>query len=271
MTAPSPLVLPLADPGDPADPGGPVRYVTIDDEPRYRMGLGAPAALVAELGLEQVGSYPDVEAFLAVHRQPCHVLVLDLCLNRRTGDTAVLHGVRAIRLLAGELGHRVVVHTADARPEPVARCVAAGAVGYVSKYDDDPAALARAVVEVATHGRVCGLRFTGALLALVRQCHDVRLSGTLEETLVLLDRGLTDAEVARRRQLSARTVEDHKRKILEIFGTAMEQRRQGFAGLAKELGVGPGDIVNDRAGGRPARGLIQRAVAWARPGRHPRP
>ena len=73
----------------------------------------------AGIPLEQVGGYPDVETFLSVHRRPCHVVVLDLCLNRRTGDSTLLQGVRAIRHLAGDLGHRVLVYTAGARPEPV--------------------------------------------------------------------------------------------------------------------------------------------------------
>ena len=63
---------------------------------------------------------------------------------------------------------------------------------------------------------------------------------------------------------SARTIEDHKRKILEIFGAAMDARHQGFAGLARDLGIGPGDLVNDQAGHRPARGLIARGLPWAR-------
>jgi len=254
----SPAVLP------PAAGGRAVRYVIIDDEPRYRLGLGVPSVSGPGPLLEQVGSYPDVESFLAVHREPCHVVVLDLCLNRRTGDVAVLHGVRAIRRLTQELGHRVVVFTADARPEPVARCVAAGAAGFVSKFDEDLTSLAVAVDEVGRHGTVLNSAPTQALEQLVERCRDVRLSDTLERTLVLLDRGMSDHEIARRRGLSPRTVEDHKRKILEIFGTDMERRQQGFTGLAHELGVAPGDLVNDPPGSRPVRGFIRRSTARLR-------
>ncbi len=75
---------------------------------------------------------------------------------------------------------------------------------------------------------------------------------------------MSDVQIARERQLSARTIEDHKRKILEIFGTTMEARHQGFAGLSRDLGIRPGDLVNDRAGHRPAWRLIARAMPWAR-------
>lgn len=252
-----PLVLPLAARGEP------VRYVTIDDEPRYRVDLGIPPGVLHRERLEPAGGYADVETFLALHREPCHVIVLDLCLNRRTGDTAVLHGVAAVRHLTDDLGHRVLVHTSDSRPEPVARCVAAGAAGYVSKYEDDVTTLARAMAEIGCEGRVHSRALTDAVAALTRRCRDTRLSATLEETLVMLDRGWSDAEIARRRNLSARTVEDHKRKILEIFGRDMEADGQGFAELTHHLGIGPGDLVNDAAGSRPARGLIRRATAWA--------
>ncbi len=211
-----PPVLPLAVGGEP------VRYVLIDDEPRYRQVLDVPG----NLDLALAGSYGTVEAFIAIQRQPCHVVILDLCLNRQTGDKAVLQGVGAIRQLTGQLGHRVVVYTADERPEPVAR--------------------------------------HRALRKLAACCHDVRLSDTLEETLALLGTGMSDVQIARERQLSARTIEDHKRKILEIFGTTMEARHQGFAGLSRDLGIRPGDLVNDRAGHRPARRLIARAMPWAR-------
>lgn len=248
-----PPVLPLAAAGQP------VRYVVIDDEPRYRQAIDVPDGL----NLTLAGSYGTLEAFIAIQRQPCHAVVLDLCLNRQTGDKAVLQGVRAIRQLAGELGHRVVVYTADERPEPVARCVVAGAAAYISKYEDSPT-LARALDEVGRHGSIISDSLHQALRKLAASCRDVRLSDTLEETLALLETGMSDLEIASKRQLSARTIEDHKRKILEIFGTTMEARHQGFAGLARELGIRPGDLVNDRAGHRPARGLIARAMPWAK-------
>jgi DNA-binding NarL/FixJ family response regulator len=253
-----PPVLPLAPAGEP------VSYVLIDDEPRYRQAVDVPG----DLELTLAGSYGSVEAFIAIQRQPCHVVVLDLCLNRQTGDTAVLQGVRAIGQLAGQLGHRVVIYTADERPEPVARCVAAGAAAYVSKYQD-PALLAYAVDEVGRHGNIVTDCVRQALRELATRCHDIRLSDTLEKTLVYLETGMTDVQIARRRQLSVRTIEDHKRKILEIFGASMEARHQGFAGLARDLGIRPGDLVNDQAGHRPTRGLIARAMPWTRVSRTP--
>lgn len=250
-----PSALPLASIGEP------VRYVMIDDEPRYRQAIDGPGNPHIML----VGSYGSVEDFIAIQRHPCHVVVLDLCLNRQTGDKAVLQGVRAIRQLTSTLGQRILIFTADERPEPVARCVAAGAVGYVSKFDDT-AALAHAIDEIGRHGNIVTDALHEALRQLTARCRDIRLSETLESTLILLETGKTDLEIAAQRQLSPRTVEDHKRKILEIFGTSLEAPHRGFAQLAREIGITPGDLVNDQAGQRPARGLIARAMPWRRGG-----
>ena len=253
MTPPT-MVLPLASADEP------VRYVIIDDEPRYRQGLGAADGV----RLVQVGGYGSVDDFICIQRGPCHVVVLDLCLNRQTGDKAVLQGVRAIRQLADRFGHRVLVYSADPRPEPVARCVAAGAAGFVDKYNDDFAVLAQAVDEVGRNGHIVTDSLHNALRKLARKCRDIRLSDTLEETLVLLEQGMKDVEIAKIRCLSAKTIEDHKRKILTEFGNDLEARNPGFANLTRELGIAPGDIVNDRAGHRPRRGLIAKAMPWRR-------
>ena len=253
MTA-GPRVLPLAQVGEP------VRYVIIDDEPRYRQGLGA----MDGVRLVQVGGYGSVDDFIHIQREPCHVVVLDLCLNRQTGDKAVLQGVRAIRELVDRFDHRVLVYSADPRPEPVARCVAAGAAGFVDKYNDDFGVLAQAVDEIGRHGHIVTGSLHSALRKLARKCRDIRLSDTLEETLVLLEQGMKDVEIAKIRCLSAKTIEDHKRKILTEFGNDLEARNPGFANLTRELGIAPGDIVNDRAGHRPRRGLIAKAMPWRR-------
>jgi DNA-binding NarL/FixJ family response regulator len=251
---PGPPVLPLVSAGEP------VRYVIIDDEPRYRQGLGSANGA----RLMQVGGYGSIDDFIHLQREPCHVVVLDLCLNRQTGDKAVLQGVRAIRQLVDQFGHRVLVYSADPRPEPVARCVAAGAAGFVDKYNDDFGVLIQAVDEIGRNGHIVTRSLHDALHKLAGKCRDVRLSDTLEKTLVLLEQGMKDVEIARIRCLSAKTIEDHKHKILVVLGKDLEARAPGFANLTRELGITPGDIVNDHAEHRPRRDLIARAMPWRR-------
>lgn len=246
-------VLPLAGEEEP------VRFVVIDDEPHYR--ARQPAIEIADR-LLQVGDYGSVDTFLAVQREPCHVVVLDLCLDNRRSDRTVTQGVVAVRLLAEQFGHRVLVHSADGRPDPVARCVAAGALGYVSKYS--PEGLFVAIEEIGRHGRIVTPELEEALRLMVRRAIDISPSQTVQETLVLLQRGATDAEVAAARNVSVRTVEDHKMKILSLYGAYMEEHRVGFEGLARDLGLAPGDLVNDEPGARPRRGFIASRMPWSR-------
>ncbi|MEV7801795.1 response regulator transcription factor [Microbispora sp. NPDC088329] len=238
----------------------PVRYVVIDDEPLYRQGFGVGTA--GEI--RQVGGYRSVEDFLALQREPCHVVVLDLCLNRQTGDKAVLQGVRAIRQLVEEFNQRVLVYSAEERPEPVGRCVAAGAAGYVSKYGPDTSKVVQAIEEIGRNGRIVTQSLHDELRCLIRSCPDIRLSGTLEETLILLRSNLSNAEIAERRQRSVRTIEDHKEKIKQIFAAELVSREKGYAELVHDLGIGPGDLVNDEAGQRPVFGRIARRMPWSR-------
>jgi DNA-binding NarL/FixJ family response regulator len=237
-----------------------VNYVVIDDEPLYRSGIAHPAYPL----LVRVGGYGSVDDFLGLQAQPCHVVVLDLCLNRQTGDRAVLQGVRAIRTLVEKFGQRVLVFTAEERPEPIARCVMAGASGYVSKYGPDTAAVAQAVDEVGRHGEIVTKELHDPLRALLRSCPDVRLTRAQEQTLVLLCSRLPMKEIAARQHLTVRTIEQHKVAILGQFSEQMDSREMGFAELANFLGVLPGDLVNDEAGTRLGKGRLARAMPWTR-------
>jgi DNA-binding NarL/FixJ family response regulator len=237
-----------------------VNYVVIDDEPLYRGGIAHPAYPL----LLRVGGYGSVDDFIGLQQWPCHVVVLDLCLNRQTGDRAVLQGVRAIRRLVEEFGQRVLVYTAEERPEPIARCVMAGAAGYVSKYGPDTAAVAQAVDEIGRHGEIVTKELHDPLRALLRSCPDVRLTIAQEQTLVLLCSRLPMKEIAARQYLAVKTIEQHKVAILKQFSEQMNSREMGFAELAHFLGVLPGDLVNDEAGPRVGKGRLAKAMPWAR-------
>jgi len=143
----------------------------------------------------------------------------------------------------------------------VASWLAAALPGYISKYDD-LALLAHAIDEIGRNGSIITDSLHDALLQLCTRCRDIRLSDTHERTLTLLETGMTDREIATQRQISSRTIEDHKRKILETSGSSLEASHQGFAQLTHDLGIRPGDLINDQAGNRPARALIARVMPW---------
>ena len=144
----------------------------------------------------------------------------------------------------------------------MARCVAAGAAGFVDKYNDDFGVLAQAVEEIGRKGHIVTGSLHNALRKLAGKCRDVRLSDTLEETLVLLDQGMKDVEIAKLRCLSAKTIEDHKRKILVEFGGDLEARISGFGNLTRELGIAPGDMSLMRAVVSGASGVVRPAPKY---------
>ena len=61
------------------------------------------------------------------------------------------------------------------------------------------------------------------------------------------------------REIPPESLEQGFREFRFDFSTA-----NPFGNLTRELGIAPGDIVNDRAGHRPRRGLIIRAMPWRR-------
>ena len=80
--------------------------------------------------------------------------------------------------------------------------------------------------------------------------------------LVVMDCALSPIQQRNLEKAWNTKVLDRTGLILEIFGASLETSHQGFAHLARELGITPGDLVNDQAGQRPARGLIARAMPW---------
>jgi hypothetical protein len=75
---------------------------------------------------------------------------------------------------------------------------------------------------------------------------------------------MSDLEIARKRQLSARTIEDHKRKILEVFGTIMEARHQGSQGSPATWASGAVTSSMIQPGTDQRGGLIAHAIPWAK-------
>ena len=103
----------------------------------------------------------------------------DLCLNGQTGDTAVLRvSARSGNSSAGSVTASWC--TQPTRNLPMARCVAAGAAGFVDKYNHDFGVLVQAADEIGRSGHIVTGSLRNALRKLAWKCRDVRLSDTLE-------------------------------------------------------------------------------------------
>jgi len=111
------------------DDGPRPRVVVIDDHPVIAAGLAGIAPQI-----EVVASFLTVEDYLRAAPIPVDVVLLDLQLDAgRAGDAPPVMGTAAIRRLLEAGSGPVVVYTAIAEEMLLAACLAAGAMGAVTK------------------------------------------------------------------------------------------------------------------------------------------
>ena len=128
------------------DDGSRPRVVVVDDHPVIATGL---TCLVPQI--EVVASFSTVEDFLGAPLCPADVVLLDLQLDagRRAGPQPIM-GTAAIRCLLKRGKGPVVVYTAIAEEMLLAACLAAGAMGAVTK--NAPGATIAEVVRIVAQG-----------------------------------------------------------------------------------------------------------------------
>jgi two-component system, NarL family, response regulator NreC len=196
--------------GPPRVPRVPLQVVIVDDSARMRHALRA--LLDDDDAIIVTGEASDLSsARELLAEQHADVLVLDLSLP----DGSSLRALRALR--AASPGTQIVIASMDNTPGLAQRALAAGALGYVLKeYADEDL---RAAVHAAARGDEY---LTGQLerdLALARRAlTDGRLTVREVEVLRLIALGHTNAEIARKLAVSARTIETHRANIHEKLG-----------------------------------------------------
>ena len=149
------------------------------------------------------------EAVRLAREQHPDVVLMDLSMPE-------LNGADAARAIIGNDPRcRVIVLSMYAEPEYVRRALKAGAIGYVVKRS-----AAKEVVE-AIRAAHAGQRYLGALVAGVDAGEDdslARLSAREREVLQLIAEGRTGAEIAARLELSQKTVETYRARLIEKLG-----------------------------------------------------
>ncbi|MFO8006924.1 MAG: response regulator transcription factor [Candidatus Brocadiia bacterium] len=190
-----------------------IRVLVADDHRIVREGLGA---LIEELpNMEVVGEARDGRTAMRLVEE----LVPDIVLM----DVAMpdLNGIEATRKIASE--HplvKVIALSMHSESQFVARMLEAGASGYMLK-EGAFEELAAAIEEVsAGHTYLCPM-IAGPLVEdyLRRldgsQDMDDPLSPREREVLQLLAEGLTTRQIARRLDISPKTVETHRARIMD--------------------------------------------------------
>jgi DNA-binding NarL/FixJ family response regulator len=223
--------------GDAVDQGR-VRVAVIEDHPLYRVSV---ERVLAEADFVELGAVVDSVARFHVHRQPPgSVVLLDLGLPGVAGAAAVLE--------VCELGHHVLVVSAQAEPEVVLGAIAAGARGFLSK-DVDADELLIAIKTVAGGGAYVSAVVAGMIMKdnadRPAVSAEAELSPREEQVLRLVAAGERDVDIALILGIGVRTVRGYLDRIRDKTG---ERRRPGLVKEAIRRGLIGG--TDPRRGGR---------------------
>ncbi len=190
-----------------------IRVVIVADTRLYREGLaqvlsrGQQVSVIATAtgGEEALTRLPELE--------PDVILV----------DMAMTGGLRAVRgLVESAPGARVVALAVAEQDEDVLGCAEAGVSGYVPReasVDD----LVRVIESVARGEAICSPRIAASLLRRVAMLAagqgaalpQAQLTTREREIVRLIDRGLSNKEIARELGIEVATVKNHVHNLLE--------------------------------------------------------
>jgi two-component system response regulator NreC len=203
--APTPI-----DPVVPTAISGQIGVVLAEDHEPMRRSLRL--LLDSEQDLEVLAEAGDHKTVVhQVHDCRPQVLVLDL---RMAGNSS-LDAVRTLSERAPAT--RIVVISMEDNPVFAQRALTAGAVGYVAK-DLADAELPQAIRAAAADQEFISPRVAARLNELHRALTDHKLTQREVEVLRLIAFGHTSVEIARKLQLSPRTIETHRAHIHKKLG-----------------------------------------------------
>jgi DNA-binding NarL/FixJ family response regulator len=214
-----------------------IRVGICDDQALIRDGLRAQLGMVSDITV--VGAAGDGQQALDLaRREQPDVLLMDIQMPG-------MNGIEATRRICADpacAGVRTIILTTFDLDEHVCGALAAGASGFLVK-DASPEDIVRAIRVVAGGDALLAPAITGRLIRefarrapAARPDRD-RLAGLTDrerEVLVLVGRGLSNAEIAATLTLSHATVKTHVSRIL----TKLDSRdRAQLVVLAYETGL----------------------------------
>ncbi|WP_229070036.1 response regulator transcription factor [Actinoplanes sp. DH11] len=190
-----------------------IRVVVVDDEALVRSGFAM--ILNAAADIEVVATATGAGALAAVREHRPDIVLLDIRMPDVDGLT-VLGRLRTL-----EAPPTVAMLTTFDADEYVLAALHRGAAGFLLK-DTEPEHLAQLVRTLAAGGVVMSPKASRTLLrSLPRAAADDqeagrvdRLTGRERDVLVLLARGLSNADIGIRLHLSTGTVKDHVSALL---------------------------------------------------------
>jgi DNA-binding NarL/FixJ family response regulator len=191
-----------------------MRVLLVDDHAVVRHGLGN---LLSAAGIDVVGSLEDGElAADAVRELEPDLVLMDLSMPRMDGIAAT----RAV--LAARPQTKVIILTSFAEHARLHAALEAGAVGYLLK-DAEPEEIIRGLREAATGGVPLSPRAAAALLPQNRPAANTTLDALTareRDVLALVAAGLPNKSIARRLDISEKTVKAHLTRVFSAIGVS---------------------------------------------------
>jgi DNA-binding NarL/FixJ family response regulator len=188
-----------------------IRVAVVDDHAIVRNGL--VQLLRSDPDLEVVGSAADGEAavVLCVEHHP-DVALMDLSMPG-------IGGVEATRQITDQApGVQVVVLTSFVDREHVVDALDAGAIGYLLK-DAEPDELIRGIHAAARGESPLDPRAARTMLSAQRTPDPLdALTDREREVLALVAEGLPNKQIARRLEISEKTVKAHLTSVFRAIG-----------------------------------------------------
>jgi RNA polymerase sigma factor (sigma-70 family) len=200
-----------------------IRVLLADDHDLVRAGF---RSLVQSFGGVHVVAEADDgrEALRLIELHRPHVVLMDIMMPS-------LNGLEATARIAKDFPKtRVIILTMNAAEEYVLKAMRVGAAGYLLK-DGNPAELEQAIRAVArgetflsskvSHHLISGfVHGQGRPIANASQSADVndaadKLTLRQRETLQLIAEGNTTKEIAKKLNISVKTVETHRMQLME--------------------------------------------------------
>ena len=205
-----------------------IRVAIVDDHALVRAGLEELLTSDGEIEVVATGS-SGAEAVELVEREQPDVILMDLSMPE-------IDGVEATRrIVASGTPTRVVALTSFAERDRVLAALDAGALGYLLK-DIEPDELRSAIRAAARGESPLSPKAAGALVAARNESADLpELSGREREVLALVAEGMPNKLIARRLEISEKTVKAHLTNVYQRIGVtdrtqaALWARRHGFA------------------------------------------
>ena len=190
----------------------PIRVVLVDDHAVIRAGL--EQLLAGTDDIEVVGTAANgAEALDVVRRIRPDVVLMDLQMPE-------VDGVAATRAIMAEwLDVDVLVLTSFSDSERIIAALDAGAVGYLLK-DADPDDVLQGIRAVSRGESPIHPKAARALLGTRAGSPQVQLTARETEVLTLVREGLANKQIARRLDISERTVKAHLTSAFARIGVA---------------------------------------------------